>query len=220
MVRRIHIDDTGITRFDRQTFIHEVFDYSDGDHCTFLCPFGGGKTQLALDLIAVCATPDRQATVFVMKPKDKTITKYTPILGFETIRDWPPSQVKLFKRIFGKRPPGYVLWPRDTVETSTNVFVGERVEPDPVPPPFLVERTFHRKRVVGGFPAASPHRPTRLPSSALVPRIRRRRSSPGTLLGDRRRNRSQHREIDHRPTRSVRVPLHQPRRTFHVYHRS
>jgi hypothetical protein len=114
MVRRIHIDDTGITRFDRQTFIHEVFDYSDGDHCTFLCPFGGGKTQLALDLIAVCATPDRQATVFVMKPKDRTITKYTPILGFETIRDWPPSQVKLFKRIFGKRPPGYVLWPRDT----------------------------------------------------------------------------------------------------------
>jgi hypothetical protein len=114
MVRRIHIDETGITRFDRQTFIHEVFDYADGDHCTFLAPFGGGKTQLALECLAVCASPDRQATIFVMKPKDKTITKFTPLLGFETIRDWPPSQVKLMKRAFGNKPPGYVLWPRDT----------------------------------------------------------------------------------------------------------
>lgn len=118
MVRRIHIGEIDIVRFPRQTFLHEVFDYNPGDHCTFLAPFGGGKTQLALDCLAVVASPDLQATVFVMKPKDKTITKYTtgenPALPFETIRDWPPSQVKLFKRIFGKKPPGYVLWPRDT----------------------------------------------------------------------------------------------------------
>jgi hypothetical protein len=187
MVRRIHIDDTGITRFDRQTFIHEVFDYSDGDHCTFLCPFGGGKTQLALDLIAVCATPDRQATVFVMKPKDRTITKYTPILGFETIRDWPPSQVKLFKRIFGKRPPGYVLWPRDTGNidydewNQRNVFtralsmmysaakkkpnimfcdetysLEKELKPDPVPPPFLVERPLPSETGCGRVPSGQP----------------------------------------------------------------
>jgi hypothetical protein len=114
MVRRIALEETGIVRFDRRTFLDEVFDYNDGDHCTFLSPFGGGKTQLALECLDVCVSPDRQGTIFVMKPKDKTITKFTPLLGFETIRDWPPSQVKLFKRIFGKKPPGYVLWPKDT----------------------------------------------------------------------------------------------------------
>lgn len=115
MVRRIHIDDTGVTRFDRRTFLDEVFDYHDGDHCTFLAPFGGGKTQLALECLDVTASPDRQATIFVMKPKDKTITKYTPILGYETVRDWPPSQAKVYgRKLFGKKPPGYVLWPKDT----------------------------------------------------------------------------------------------------------
>lgn len=114
MVRRLHISETGIVTFDRETFFEEVFDYHDGDHCTFLAPFGGGKTQLALEALKRCASPDRQAVIFVMKPKDKTITKYTPILGFETVRDWPPSTMKFFKRIFGKRPPGYVLWPLDT----------------------------------------------------------------------------------------------------------
>jgi hypothetical protein len=115
MVRRIHINETGIVRFDRVTFKTEVFDYADGDHATFLAPFGGGKTQLALELLKECASPDRQATIFVMKPKDKTIAKFTPILGFETVRDWPPSQLKTIGgRIFGKKPPGYVLWPVDT----------------------------------------------------------------------------------------------------------
>lgn len=115
MARRIALDETGITRFGRDTFKYEVFDYHDGDHATFLCPFGGGKTQLALELLQTCASPERKATIFVMKPKDKTITKYTPILGYETVRDWPPSQVKWLKRVFGgNKVPGYVLWPRDT----------------------------------------------------------------------------------------------------------
>jgi hypothetical protein len=118
MARRIHIGEIDIVRFPRNVFLDDVFDYNPGDHATFLAPFGGGKTQLALDALARVASPDLQATIFVMKPKDSTITKYTtgknPILPFETIRDWPPSQVKMFKRAFGVRPPGYVLWPRDT----------------------------------------------------------------------------------------------------------
>lgn len=110
----MHISETGIVTFDRATFFSEVFDYTPGDHCTFLAPFGGGKTQLALQALQSVASSDLQATIFVMKPKDPTITKWTPILGFETVRDWPPSQIKWLKRVFGQRPPGYVLWPIDT----------------------------------------------------------------------------------------------------------
>lgn len=115
MVRRINISDIEIARFGRDEFFDEVFDYHDGDHATFLAPFGGGKTQLALEALRRCATPERQATVFVMKPKDATISRYTKILKFETIRDWPPSQVSWIKRkIFGTKTSGYVLWPKDT----------------------------------------------------------------------------------------------------------
>jgi hypothetical protein len=114
MVRRVPINEIGVERFPRREFLDERFNYQDGDHCTFLAPFGGGKTQLALECLDVVVSPDRQATIFVMKPKDRTITKFAPLLGFETVRDWPPSQVHLFKRLFGKKPPGYVLWPKDT----------------------------------------------------------------------------------------------------------
>jgi hypothetical protein len=114
MVRRIPLSDTGIVTFDRATFFQEVFDYTPGDCCTFLAPFGGGKTQLAFEALGSVVSPDLQATVFVMKPKDVTVSRYTILLGFETVRDWPPSQLKFLKRVFGKKPPGYVLWPRDT----------------------------------------------------------------------------------------------------------
>ena len=114
MPKRIAIGEIGIVTFDRVTFFDEVFDYHEGDHATFLAPFGGGKTQIALEALKTVSSPDLQATIFAMKPKDKTLTKFTPILGFETVRDWPPPQIKALKRAFGKRPPGYVLWPKDT----------------------------------------------------------------------------------------------------------
>jgi hypothetical protein len=114
MVRRIAIGEIDIVRFPRPVFIDEVFDYSPGDHATFLAPFGGGKTQLALDCLKAVASPDLRATIFVMKPKDRTITKYTEILGFQTLRDWPPSQIRKFKRVFGEKVSGYVLWPKET----------------------------------------------------------------------------------------------------------
>lgn len=112
--RRMSISDTGIVTFERVTFLYDVFDYEPGQCCTFLSPFGGGKTELALAALHAVSSPELQGTVFAMKPTDKTITRWTPILKYETIRDWPPSQIKLAKRVFGKKPPGYVLWPTDT----------------------------------------------------------------------------------------------------------
>lgn len=124
---RLKIGDTGITTFERQTFFNEVFDCQDGECCTFLAPYGGGKSQIAFEALRVAASPERQATVFVMKPKDDTVTRYTGALGLETIRDWPPTKAKFKNRIFGKKPPGYVLWPRDTGNIDYDEYNQERI---------------------------------------------------------------------------------------------
>jgi len=101
--------DANIVLFDRETFLKEVWDYSPGEHVTVLAPTGGGKTQLAYQLLGETATPDLQATVFVMKPRDETVTKFTAKHHFKIVRDWPPPRI----RVFDKKPPGYVLWPKE-----------------------------------------------------------------------------------------------------------
>jgi hypothetical protein len=106
--------DTGIVRFGRDEFFDEVFDYHPGDHCTFLAPFGGGKTQIAFEALARAASPELQATIFVMKPKDVTVTKFAATQKLRIIRDWPPPMVSIGRRIIGEKTAGYVLWPKDT----------------------------------------------------------------------------------------------------------
>lgn len=102
--------DADITTYDRETFIHDVWDYGPGDHVTVLAPTGGGKTQLAYQLLGATAKPNLQATIFVMKPRDETVSKFTAQYNFKIIRDWPPPRLPLFD----KKPPGYVLWPKET----------------------------------------------------------------------------------------------------------
>lgn len=115
MITRLRRADIDIMFYDRHTFFTEVFDYAPGDHSTFLAPSGGGKTWIAFEALAHTASPELQATVFVMKPKDGTVTKFAKQNGYEIVRDWPPSTARIARgRIFGKKPPGYVLWPRDT----------------------------------------------------------------------------------------------------------
>lgn len=104
-----HTDD--LVTFPRDEFIADVFDYAEGDHCTFLAPTGGGKTHLQFQLLGATARPELQATVFVMKPKDATVDRFTKEYGFKTIRDWPPPRIP---NIVQKRPPGYILWPPET----------------------------------------------------------------------------------------------------------
>lgn len=114
MVTKLRRADIDIVSWDRHTFFAEIFDYAPGDHCTFLAPTGGGKTQIAFQALGYTATPELQATVFVMKPKDSTVTKFATAHKFQTVRDWPPSTIKLRNRIVGRKPPGYVLWPVET----------------------------------------------------------------------------------------------------------
>lgn len=108
--RRVDTSEYGVVTFDRETFLHEVWDYRPGDHVTVLAPTGGGKTQISYQLLGATATPDLQATVFVMKPRDDTVEKFTRRFKFSTIRDWPPSP----RLALIRKPPGYVLWPKES----------------------------------------------------------------------------------------------------------
>lgn len=98
-----------VKTFGREHFIQDVFDYHPGDHVTVLAPSGGGKTQLAYQLLGATATPELQATVMVMKPRDTTVDRFTKRYGFKVVRDWPPTIIPRMSK-----PPGYVLWPKET----------------------------------------------------------------------------------------------------------
>lgn len=99
-----------VMRYDRQTFMRDVWDYAPGEHVTILAPTGNGKTHLAFQLLGVTATPELPAVVFVMKPRDETVTKFAKKHKFRTVRDWPPSTLKTMIQ----KPPGWVLWPVET----------------------------------------------------------------------------------------------------------
>lgn len=108
-------DLNAVAFYDREPFFDDIWDYTLGDHCTFLAPFGGGKTQIALEALIATDSPKLKSTIFVMKPKDVTISRFMEAhpKRYELIRDWPPGQVKMAKRVFGDKNHGYVLWPRE-----------------------------------------------------------------------------------------------------------
>jgi hypothetical protein len=113
---RLTRDELDVVTWDRRAFFDEVFDYTPGDHCTFLAPFGGGKTQIAFQALEVTAGPAMQATIFVMKPKDATVERFMRDhpKRWPLVRSWPPAKVKLQNRVFGEKYDGYVLWPKET----------------------------------------------------------------------------------------------------------
>jgi len=102
--------DADVQHFDRETFIKDVWDYQPGEHVTILAPSGEGKTHLALQLLGDTARPELPAVIYVLKPRDETIDKFSRRFKFLTIRDWPPPRM----RIWQKPPSGYVLWPLET----------------------------------------------------------------------------------------------------------
>jgi hypothetical protein len=110
MAIRRNVPEYEVKTFSRDEFLIDVWDYLPGEHVTVLAPTGGGKTQLAYQLLGVTASPDLQAVILVMKPRDSTVTEFTKLHGFRTVRDWPPPTIAKI----AKKPPGYVLWPKDT----------------------------------------------------------------------------------------------------------
>lgn len=105
-----------VQHYGRREFLEEVWAYKGGEHVTVLAPTGGGKTHLAYELLEVSASPRCQAIVFVMKPRDETVDKFTKRAGFKVVREWPPP---VHMRMQSK-PPGYALWPKTTFEPDVD----------------------------------------------------------------------------------------------------
>lgn len=108
-----------IERFDRETFIHERFDYKPGQHLSIIGETGNGKTTLALQLLQATASRDLQALILAMKPADDTIDRYRKKAGeagqtYRVIRDWPPAP-SVWQP--GK-PDGWILWPKHVHNTA------------------------------------------------------------------------------------------------------
>jgi hypothetical protein len=106
--------------FSRDEFIAERWDYSAGEHVTFLAPTQAGKTTLAFELLEETATVDVPAIVLVQKRKDDTLSKWTEHFkskGWIQTKVWPPNPLR-------KKAPGYILWPahsKDPDETNTRL---------------------------------------------------------------------------------------------------
>jgi hypothetical protein len=102
---------------DRKEFLYERFDYTTGQHVTFLGPTQAGKTTLAFGLLKAVATPEVPAYVIVLKPRDRVVTDWAKTAKFRVIRDYPPPP-NLTKFV---KPPGYIVWPRHTFDEDPRI---------------------------------------------------------------------------------------------------
>lgn len=99
--------------YDLEEFATRRFDYRDGHHVAFFGPTQiAGKTTLGFALLQHVARPDRPATVLCMKHTDRTVAGWTRRLDFQETPLWPPR--RQLRRGLSK-PPGYTLWPRQTL---------------------------------------------------------------------------------------------------------
>ncbi len=111
----IRLTESGVFRVTREEFLTDMWDYEPGQHVTILGTTNSGKTYLGYQLLGVSATEDVPAIVFVMKPRDATVTKWSKEVGFRKVQVWPPmpSVKKTWKQ---ERERGFVLWPRFTMD--------------------------------------------------------------------------------------------------------
>lgn len=114
--RRSELSIADVHRYGHREFLDEVWDYRPGEHVTVLAPSGGGKTHLSYELLEVTASPDLQAIVFVMKPRDETVDKFTRRTGFRTVRQWPPP----VRARLQSKPPGWALWPKTSFDPDVD----------------------------------------------------------------------------------------------------
>lgn len=114
--RRTVYSPEDVTRYGHREFLDEVWDYRPGEHVTVLAPSGGGKTHLSYELLEVTARPDLQAIVFVQKPRDETVDKFTKKTGFRIVRQWPPPVNQRLR----SKPPGWALWPKTTFDPDVD----------------------------------------------------------------------------------------------------
>lgn len=101
-----------VARFTREEFIATRWDYTAGEHVSFLGPTGSGKTTLAFQILKATARPDLPAIVLVTKPRDATVTKFYKDAAYRHVKNWPPP-TSIWQP--GK-PAGYALWPKTSFD--------------------------------------------------------------------------------------------------------
>lgn len=114
--RRPEYGPEDVTRYQHREFLDEVWDYHGGEHVTILAPSGGGKTHIMYELLEVTARPELQAIVYVMKPRDETVDKFTKRAQFRIVRQWPPPVNQRLR----SKPNGWVLWPKHTFDPDVD----------------------------------------------------------------------------------------------------
>lgn len=110
MATRLDVSEYDVTTYSRDEFVKDVWHCRPGEHVTILGATRNGKTYLAHQLLHETATPDLQAVVLVMKPRDMTVSKFAKVTGFRIVRDWPPSRITVIQQ----KPAGYILWPKES----------------------------------------------------------------------------------------------------------
>lgn len=111
-----------VLRLDRQDFLDHYWNYKPGQHVAAFGPTQrAGKTHLMFQLLAAAGRPDLRTTAFSMKPKDRTVARWSRQLEFKEVPSWPPPP----RWPWQDKPPGYMLWPRHTMDPGVdNLHIG------------------------------------------------------------------------------------------------
>jgi hypothetical protein len=105
-------------RFHLHDFRRHRFDYRPGHHVAFFGPTQQvGKTTTAYQLLhsVISTYPQIRPVTLCMKHQDRVIAHWSQALGFREIPTWPPVPKLNEIAPFGQKPPGYTLWPPQTL---------------------------------------------------------------------------------------------------------
>jgi hypothetical protein len=105
-----------VLRLPRKEFFEDYFDYRAGQHVAAFGPTQrAGKTHLLFQALQSLQPTRLDITGFCMKPRDRTVAKWSGAIGLQEIPVWPPR-----KRLFAEKPPGHILWPRHTFDPDVD----------------------------------------------------------------------------------------------------
>jgi hypothetical protein len=101
-----------VLRLPRNEFLEDYWDYSAGQHVSFIEPTQQGKTYLMHQCLdkAMDQNPQLQTVSLMPKPRDPATVYWSQQLGLKEIHAWPPTRWP-----WQDEPRGYLLWPEHAV---------------------------------------------------------------------------------------------------------
>lgn len=106
-------------RLERVDFLRRYWPalYKPGEHVAAFGPTQrAGKTHLLFQLLAASHREGVRTRAFCMKPRDKTVARFSEALGLKETATWPPPQ----RMPWQDKPTGYTLWPRHTFDPDVD----------------------------------------------------------------------------------------------------